>query len=890
MKYIRHIINYLVVILLLFFSIGSTAQNNKVKGTRITESMTESEISSNAILDLDSSDRGFMMPRMSTTQRDQLVAKLTADANEGLNTTGLVIYNTSNDCIEYWHGSSGKWRSLCGSLPPAKFDFVDGCGNIVPSSNMNVEGAGLPSWQQDRPLSSNIHTMAIRIYVSQAGTYSIHADSGNGYFFSAEGIFQAEGNYNVLLKGRGTPKVGYNQSGTGKKGDKIVFTFNGETSKKCKEGIEFKIIPAFLKLTLEKDATFTADGKYYVRSNAKESAANKLDIRFQLEVPGHVKMTAINTELGLEFMGEKMYTGEDNLNQVLTLLPVAGKSIPTKNTDNSYDLTLDVNVRELDLSTTINGAKATIVIEPTEVAIQHTTINFGTKPFYENSVLDPSSEVIVPVKVVGSGNTKMTLTNAEGVQFVSGDVVLDLSSDTTKVIPVKFKAVANDKKMPSGTTSVFTLEGTGRFAVSGDPNITFKLDSKPVGYTIDCSKGAIKSSKSTIIVDKPVGDAYYIIVPVTVTVAGEYELNSTSILNGKVSFSSTVKGKKAEFKVGDKFAYLYPTEESKLVLPEIKDINSYPIEITNNDGNSETLCKATFDVKVGWPELKVLYISHDSNYNNSQLLDLWLKKAGNFGENGSLVRTGEVSVDKYFLKRLNDQAGTSADLTQIVKDLKAQKYNFVYMEGYEVLSTMNTALQNALYDYVTKEDGSMVLIGVETTRTSAANNIFDAIYDTSEGYSYGIKLVQRLNGGAIIKGIRNNPGIERGAIIAGSKYSEEIAYKLPTIANPYIYWSEISGSQDVYNMDITGSTKFEPLVTALPNNPASTMLMKHKDYKFVFGSVINAVQDRGFFTSGYQYNSSLVIFDTYKGANNRNINPKYVANLICNMIQEVMNK
>ena len=58
-----------------------------------------------AILELESTQRGFLPPRMSTAQRNAIA---TPD-------NGLVIYNTTEGCLDEYNGTA--WISLCGALP-----------------------------------------------------------------------------------------------------------------------------------------------------------------------------------------------------------------------------------------------------------------------------------------------------------------------------------------------------------------------------------------------------------------------------------------------------------------------------------------------------------------------------------------------------------------------------------------------------------------------------------------------------------------------------------------------------------------------------------------------------------------------------------------------------
>jgi len=54
---------------------------------------------------------GLRLPMLSNSERDAL--KLTSDSTEA---SGLFIYNTDIDCVEFW--SSGKWIDLCNNTSP----------------------------------------------------------------------------------------------------------------------------------------------------------------------------------------------------------------------------------------------------------------------------------------------------------------------------------------------------------------------------------------------------------------------------------------------------------------------------------------------------------------------------------------------------------------------------------------------------------------------------------------------------------------------------------------------------------------------------------------------------------------------------------------------------
>lgn len=86
----------LPAVLSIFFALQLSAQNVGV-GTTTPQS--------SAILDVTSTEKGFLPPRMNTTQRNAIANKV----------AGLMIYNTITSCVEMYNGAS--WISLCTSLP-----------------------------------------------------------------------------------------------------------------------------------------------------------------------------------------------------------------------------------------------------------------------------------------------------------------------------------------------------------------------------------------------------------------------------------------------------------------------------------------------------------------------------------------------------------------------------------------------------------------------------------------------------------------------------------------------------------------------------------------------------------------------------------------------------
>ncbi|MET3538752.1 chitin binding peritrophin-A domain-containing protein [Chryseobacterium limigenitum] len=76
-----------------------------------------------AILELSSTNQGFLPPRLTTAQRDALSPK----------PAGLMIYNVSTNCMDFWNSAS--WVSMCGSITPPQ-------GNITAINCISVGNNG----------------------------------------------------------------------------------------------------------------------------------------------------------------------------------------------------------------------------------------------------------------------------------------------------------------------------------------------------------------------------------------------------------------------------------------------------------------------------------------------------------------------------------------------------------------------------------------------------------------------------------------------------------------------------------------------------------------------------------------------------------------------------
>ena len=130
-----------------------------------------------SILELISKTRGLRLPQLTTGERKAISVQGNSLAN------GLVIYNTTIDCIEYWNGK--KWVSLCagtaditfeGDVDPTKPSFSASGGKrtpFIPQDNPDCT-------EQDPPFTFTVMSGADYLYVAvldeTTGEFSVEMD------------------------------------------------------------------------------------------------------------------------------------------------------------------------------------------------------------------------------------------------------------------------------------------------------------------------------------------------------------------------------------------------------------------------------------------------------------------------------------------------------------------------------------------------------------------------------------------------------------------------------------------------------------------------------------------------------------------------------------------
>ncbi len=184
-----------------------------------------SEPNASAMLDVKSTEKGFLPPRMTSMQRDAIASPA----------TGLFVYNTDENCMQFYNGS--RWSSL------AEVEINELlCNTASVSGNYTIGNA----------LSAS-EFMTVDVDVNVLGAYNISTDVVNGYSFSASGTFTVSGVQNVSLLGTGTP--------LNSQLDSFVISIDGNTAD-CNANVSVDYYKQSC-LALLNDG-FTSDGIYTI--------------------------------------------------------------------------------------------------------------------------------------------------------------------------------------------------------------------------------------------------------------------------------------------------------------------------------------------------------------------------------------------------------------------------------------------------------------------------------------------------------------------------------------------------------------------------------------------------------------------------------------------------
>ena len=172
-----------------FIVVSAISFAQEQKATKLHVGTTTATSDASAALDVTSTTKGFLPPRMTTTERDNINSAA----------KGLMVYNTTLNCLQVNTGTPATpvWTCLSGTA--ATDPSTNGTG-VVSAYACNTASAGTMT---AGTMVSGV-TQTITATVTTAGTYSI-STTENGVTFAATGTFAGTGAQTIVLNATDTP-------------------------------------------------------------------------------------------------------------------------------------------------------------------------------------------------------------------------------------------------------------------------------------------------------------------------------------------------------------------------------------------------------------------------------------------------------------------------------------------------------------------------------------------------------------------------------------------------------------------------------------------------------------------------------------------------------------
>ena len=381
--------------------------------------------------------KGIIIPRLSEKERDELtyenplvnpkVLQLQARDNS------LLIYNTTEDCYNYWNFLEQEWKSLCGKLGKSEFTF--NC-----PTDISVEG----TYIEGKEVTSNNY-INIKVNVTKPGDYAIYAISGNGYSFASSGTFLDKGTFTVRLEGQGIPiKVGK---------DNLSISSNG-IDIACSPKAEVEVLNSVATYSLNCNS-IKVEGRYL--KNSELTSTHKIIINVNVSKIGSYNVFTESTN-GIQFKGSGKFT-TTGTQQIILL----GSGKPTVN--DSFDIKIFSNSDGGNSLCTVNveimlPAMTYAVLGANNVYTWHPN-NVRAKAFNSAS-FGPNGKVKM-VSLTNSWNTTSANTAITNLnQKSKPDIILFYSYGTTVT---KDLANALDNYVNQGGVLIFgTTDGNDNAA------------------------------------------------------------------------------------------------------------------------------------------------------------------------------------------------------------------------------------------------------------------------------------------------------------------------------------------------------------------------------------------------------------------------------------------
>lgn len=290
-------IRTMILALFLFFGKFHSQVNNGAVG------INTSSPNANSVLDVVSggNNKGILVPRLTEAQRNTITINPAKD-------DGLTIFNTSEDCYNYWSLADNEWKSVCGQIGKSVF--------TIDCSNSKAMG----TYIQGKELTASNY-LSITVNVTKIGNYTITGTTTNGYNFYGTGVFLNTGVQTVQVPGQGTPAA-----------------VQVNTVQLFANGVNVTCTPAVTVNVLSSAGTYSMScgsakvNGVYTKGTAL-GASNTITLPVVVTSLGSYSVTT-NTVDGISFSGSGTFTATGNQN-----ITLSGTGTPTSTADKVLTIT-----------------------------------------------------------------------------------------------------------------------------------------------------------------------------------------------------------------------------------------------------------------------------------------------------------------------------------------------------------------------------------------------------------------------------------------------------------------------------------------------------------------------------------------------------------------------
>lgn len=681
-----HIYRIIQLLLLCFVFNVSFAQNGKNLGTKISDKteVQPSNLKSNSILELESKAKGFLLPRMTTAERNGI----NVDVNNSVD-TGLAIFNIDNDCVEYYTAISKKWVSLCGTLPPAKIEFNGICDQLQitkPNDFKFVAGT---------PITGQNVQVTVPVKINEVGTYQIDVYSrkegkSNGYYFSTTGTFLSKGTIEVAIIGQGTPIDGYDDLN---QGDTFVVNLNGTEVLVCdnkqyvkKAATKFTIIPK----------EYQVKGPLYLGVNTTN--LNTVEIGVNVTGIGKYIIESLGDGVnGVSLYGEGEFT---RLGDNIAVLRASGIPVSNLPSDNK-GFEIPIKTNSGTQGSVPVGTRIYAKVEPTKLTPICVNIEKEGQ-FVKGSAIDVKGNVLrVPVKVLSPGKASLKMVSKDGFVFKSDEHNFTFDADKDNITEVVLRP--ESKVIPFTLDSTeFTFETNSALDLTGCKPFRIDFEQPAVDYEIENCNIILRSKNYPVAKPLPV-EKFGIDIKVKVKIAGPYTIATKDLSNSGVSFTAS-----GVFKV---------EEQGKVVQVTLVPSGEY-----KGDPNVST--PYNYSIYKNIEQSEVCNFKINAGLRSIGILDLGTNTAGlstvfgpNFyGEDGKYATILEVNYfDKTFAELLgsksNEEAKIALEKFIVDNEIDIVLLQFGGSETWATISGNKNVVMDVLVDFVKARKITMIYYG-----------------------------------------------------------------------------------------------------------------------------------------------------------------------------------